>query len=208
MLLATEYVGHRDDPDVAARLADADPLTVVLSGTDRRRSRVRTATVDGRDLGVVCARDLEDGDVLGTEDGALVLVELEGVETLVLDLGTGVLSPADALELGHALGNRHWDLALRGTDALFPVTTSRERVHAVVEEAVPEAVPRRYERVSPALFDGRANHTQTHGEDADHAHSHGDGHSHDDGHGHGDSHSHGDDPARAGTVDPPNGDGA
>lgn len=184
MLVADEYVGHRDDDAVADRLAGTDPVRVVLSDTDRRRSRVRTTTVDGRDLGVVVARDLADGDLLETEEGTLVVVELEGVETLVLDVGSTELSPTAALELGHALGNRHWKLAVRGDEALFPVASSRERTEAVVGDVVPEAVSHRYETVPPTTFDDGPEHglgvDHAHPAGSEHAHTHGAGtHTHD-----------------------------
>ena len=60
MLVAETYVGHRDDASVASALADSDPHRVVLSDTERRRSRVRTETTHGRDLGVVVGRVLAD----------------------------------------------------------------------------------------------------------------------------------------------------
>ena len=193
MLVVREYAGHRDDPAVAERLTGTEPLRVVLSNTERRRSRVRTTTVDGRDLGVVVARDLADGDVLVTEDGTPIVVELEGIEALVLDLGGVELLPAKALELGHALGNRHWDLALRGEEALFPVRTSRERTEAIVADVVPETVPYRFETVPPTTFDDGGTHStgaaHTHG--GEHAHAHGShGHEEADPHAHEEAHSH------------------
>jgi urease accessory protein len=184
MRIAGSYVGHRSEAAVADRLADADPVTVVLSDTDRQRSRVRTETDDGRDLGIVVPHDLGDGDVLEANDGTLVVVELAPIDALVLDLDGSPISPTAALELGHALGNRHWDLALRDGDALFPVPDSRERMDAIVEHELPADVAHRYEAVPPTLFDDGDG-------PADHDHSHGDGHSHGAGHDH--SHSHDDD---------------
>ncbi|WP_284008407.1 urease accessory protein UreE [Haloarcula pelagica] len=188
MRLADSYVGHRADPAVEKRLTApaTDPVTVVLSDTDRRRSRVRTETDDGRDLGVVVPQDLGDGDVLEADDGTLVVVELARIDALVLDLDGSGLTPTAALELGHALGNRHWDLALRDGEALFPVPDSRERMDAVVESELPAAVDHRYEAVPPTLFDDagspadhehggahdHADHDHGH-EDHDHRHSHG-----------------------------------
>ena len=183
MLVADSYVGHRDDDAVAARLADADPVTVVLSDTDRRRSRVRTETNTGEDVGIVVARDLADGDVLETADGDLVVVELAAIDALVLDVAAAGISATAALELGHATGNRHWKLALRDGEALFPVPDSRERMAATVAELLPDGVETRFEAVPPTTFD-----------DADDSHGHGHSHSHGgDGHGHshgGDGHSH------------------
>jgi len=187
MLVADSYLGHRDDAALTERLAGADPLRVVLSDTDRQRSRVRTETTDGRDLGVVAAEDLADGDVLETDDGHLVVVELARIDALVLPIDDAGVSPTAALELGHALGNRHWDLAMREGEALFPVTDSRERMIEFVTDHLPEGVETRFESVPPTTFDDDA-----HG--GDHAHGHGDGHSHghdDGGHSHArDDHSH------------------
>ncbi|WP_226012085.1 urease accessory protein UreE [Halomicrobium salinisoli] len=184
MLVADAYLGHREDPDVAERLADADPARVVLSDVDRRRSRVRTETEDGRDLGVVVGRELADGDVLETESGDLVVVELAAVEALVLDFEDADVSATAALELGHAAGNRHWDLAVRDGEALFPMADSRERMEAAVADSLPDDVAVRTERVPPTTFDDG-------GSPGGHEHSHGDGHSHShDSHSH--DHSHGD----------------
>lgn len=190
MLVADIHLGHRDDPAVAERLDVADPHRVVLSETDRRRSRVRTETVAGHDLGVVVGHVLADGDVLETTDGGLVVVELAAVEALVLDFANADVAPTDAVELGHAVGNRHWGLAVRGDEALFPVTESRERMEATLADVLPDGVERCYEEVSPTTFDDDPDHSHTH----DHSHSH--DHGHDD-HSRG-GHSH--DPAGSGTA--------
>jgi len=184
MLIADSYLGHRDDDDLTDRLAETDPLRVVLSDTDRQRSRVRTETIDGRDLGVVVAEDLADGDVLETDDGELAVVELARIDALVFPIDDADVSPTAALELGHALGNRHWDLALREGEALFPVTDIRERMLEFIADHLPAGVETRFESVRPTTFDD---------DGGDHAHGHGDGHSHghDDGHSHGhDGHTH------------------
>jgi urease accessory protein len=180
MDVADRYLGDRADPTVADRLDDESYLTTVLSDTERRRSRVRTETVDGRELGIVVGRELEDCDVLETESGDLILVELATVEALVLDLSTTDSTTA-ALELGHAIGNRHWKLALRGSEAVIPATESRERMESLVGEWLPDATCR-YEAVPPTLFgdDRGAAHDDDHAHDGDHshAHPHSDSHSH------------------------------
>lgn len=179
MDVADRYLGPHEDPDIADRLDEEEYLTVALSDTERRRSRVRTETVGGRELGIVVGRELEDGDILETESGDLVLVELATVEALVIDLSaTG--SPREALELGHAIGKRHWKLALRGSEAVIPTTESRERMEALVDEWLPDATCR-YEAVPPTLFgDGReaAGHGDEHGHGSDHSHAHSHSHSH------------------------------
>ncbi|ELZ61164.1 MULTISPECIES: urease accessory protein UreE [unclassified Haloferax] len=192
MLLAETYLGHRDDPSLADRLAasaeneaDADGPSVyrvVLSDTERRRSRVRTRTTDGTDLGIVVGRDLSDGDVLETDAGTPVMVELAGTAALVLTLGDDVARTA-ALALGHALGNRHLNLAVRGDEILVAVTDSRDRLEEIIDDHLTDA-SLRYETVSPTTFDdgGAAPHDHAHSHGSDEhtpSHSHdGDGHSH------------------------------
>jgi len=185
MLVADTYLGHHDDDAIAEAVDTSDHATVVLSDTERRRSRVRTETADGRDLGIVVARDLADGDVLEAEDGTPVVVELAAIEALVLDFADSDVSPTAALELGHAVGNRHWNIAVRGEEALFPVTDSKARMEDTVADLLPGDVPTRYEHVPPTTFDdSEVGHT--HGDGTD-MHEEG-GHSHD---GAGHAHDHG-----------------
>ncbi|WP_459192856.1 urease accessory protein UreE [Halosimplex sp. J119] len=188
MLVAEEFVGTLDDDAVAERVDAGDPLIVAVDETERRRSRFRTTADDGTDLGVVVARELRDGDVLSTGD-RLVVVSLEAIEAMAIDFG-GVAAPdraavTTALELGHAVGNRHWDLAVEGERAYLPLADSRERMEATVEPHLPDGATIEYDEVPPTLFDkgDGADHSHSHGEDG-HAHSHGEGdhsHSHDHG---------------------------
>jgi urease accessory protein len=186
MLVAERYLGHRDDAGVAARLSEADPHRVVLSDTDRRRSRVRTETAEGADLGIVVAEELGDGDVLETAAGVLVVVELAAVDALVVDFGDADVPATTALAFGHAAGNRHWDLAVRGEEALFPVPDARERMLSALEGDLPAGVTTRFESVPPTTFDdgGTPAHDHSHSGAHDHGgESH--GHEHDGAHDHG-----------------------
>lgn len=201
MLVAKTRLGHRKDAEIAALLAEADAHRVVLSDTERRRSRVRTETTDGTDIGIVVADDLGNGDVLETDGGDLVVVELDAVNALVLEFDGADVSALEGVELGHALGNRHWDLALRDGNALFPVPDTRERMLEAVADHLPAGVETRFEAVPPTAFDdgGHGGHG-----DHDHEHDHGSGHDHDHGHTHTDevhSHSHGDPPGGVRSVD-------
>lgn len=188
MLVADTYVGHRDDPSVAGLLADADRHRVVLSDTDRRRSRVRTTTTDGRDLGVVVGRTLEDGDVLETDGSEYVVVELASIEALVVDFADADVSATAAVELGHAAGNRHWDLAVSESEALFPATESRERMEATLADVLPAGAAIRYEDVPPGTFDDEHGHGHSENHSHDHSHAQSENHSHD--HAHDYSHDH------------------
>jgi len=215
MLVAETFVGRLDDESVAERVESSDPLRVAVDETERRRSRFRTTAADGTDLGVVVARELRDGDVLSTGD-RLVVVSLEAVEAMVVDF-EGVADPdraavTTALELGHAVGNRHWDLAVADGRAYLPLADTPDRMETTVEPHLPDGATVGYEAVPPTLFDEGGGADHGHGEaghgHGDHSHGHGeDGHSHshdgDADHSHGDgdhSHDHG-----VRTLDPKSG---
>ncbi|MFC7021239.1 MULTISPECIES: hypothetical protein [Haloarcula] len=123
-----------------------------------------------------------------------MIVALTDVEALVLELAGADVSATAALELGHALGNRHWGLAVRDAGALFPVTDSGERMETLGRDLLPEGVSVRYESAPPTTFDD-ATPDHDHGGGTD-GHDHGDG---TDGHHRGHSHPHGDHDVR--TID-------
>ena len=184
MLVAEEFVGNRDDDAVASRVEGADHLTITVDDTERRRSRFRTTAENGRQVGVVVARELRDGDVLDAE-GRFVVVSLKPVDAMILDFG-GVGSPETTLltavlELGHAVGNRHWDLVVEGECAYLPMADSRDRMEATIDPQLPAGATIRYDTVQPTLFDGdgeaASGDAHSHaGVDHDHSHSHHESH--------------------------------
>jgi urease accessory protein len=158
--------------------------TLVVDDDQRRRSRFRTTTDEGREVGVVPDGEdpLRTGDVLGTAAEPIAVVELEPREAAVVDLA-GVDPTTDALlamvERGHALGNRHRELAVRGSEILIPVTDGRQRLTDELRP-LPDGADLRFEAVDPGLFDDAGPPEHSHGEADGHGHSH----SHDDGHDH------------------------
>lgn len=170
MLVAETVLGHRDAPAVAERLAEGDPSRVVLSDTERRRSRVRTETLDCQDLGIVVGSILRDGDVLETTTGHLVVVKLAEVKALVVEVSADDVTPTTALVLGHAVGNRHWDLAVRDDEALIPVADSQGQIETMVRNQLPDGASIRYETVPPSTFDDVGTDHEHHHAGDDHVH--------------------------------------
>jgi len=181
----------------AESLEETDRETVTVGGDQRRRSRFRTTTDSGREVGIVVGRELRAGDVLstGTGDGPCIEVALEPVEAVVVCLADAAADLTAAVALGHAAGNRHWDMAVRGQEVLFPAPESDARTDATLAPHLPEGATVSRERVSPALFDGQvesaghahgSGHSHAHG--GDHSHAHGDDHNHS--HGADTAHSH------------------
>jgi urease accessory protein len=214
MLVADTFLGTIDDPDVQNRLEAAATLAMTLDETERRRSRVRTTADDGTPVGVVVGRELRDGDVLDAH-GTLVVVSLADVPAMVVDFGDVAESNGDAtteilqaLRLGHAVGNRHWDLAVDGSRAYLPLPEDRERMETEIRPHLPSGATITCEAVSPALFDegrGTVDHEHSHSHDHHGRHAHGK-----DAHGVSERHGHHDDglsPIRGrGDADPADGD--
>ena len=201
MLVADGVRGnvHEDDALHAAYHDHEDAGTlerVVVDRTTRRRSRFRTTTESGTDLGVVVgtSEGLAPGDVLAVDsDERLFVVEFEQEEAVVVELPEGegdAETLAAAVAFGHLVGNKHWDLAVDGGEVYVRVGADGPRVAEELEAELLDGATLRRERVDPTLFDASpGGHEHSHGsgghEHAGHEHSHGDA-------GHGHSHEHGD----------------
>jgi urease accessory protein len=173
---------------------------IVVDETQRRRSRFRTRTADGEEVGVVVdgARVLSAGDVLETDDGERFVVELESLEALVVEFGTvegetdneneeadeHEYDPAAMVVAGHAVGNRHWDLVAHEGRVYVPTDGDTAGRRAFLEPYLPSSARITVESVEPSLFDEHEpNGGRGHSHGGDHAHSNGES-DHDHGHGH------------------------
>ncbi|WP_318567625.1 urease accessory protein UreE [Salinigranum marinum] len=163
---------------------DADSAVdggVVVDDTQRRRSRFRTRTTTGEEVGVVVedAPVLAPGDLLRTDDGRHLVVELEPTEALVVELPAGA-TPARMVAGGHAIGNKHWDLVVRDGRVYVPAAGEADHRRAFLESWLPAAAEVRVEPVEPTTFDGshHNDHSHGHGDGSTHSHAHGDGHNH------------------------------
>jgi urease accessory protein len=183
MLVADTYLGSLTDEDIDDRVEAADSLRVMLDDTDRQRSRVRTTTVDGTDLGIIVGRELRNEDVLvarnrESDDGEhLVVVELDGVPAVALsfdDVTREVLPSAVAL--GHAVGNRHRDLAVVDNRVLVRAEQDSDRLESLLAEHLPEGATTARTTVPPSAFDSNTGHTGHTHAPSDHSHTSSDHH--------------------------------
>jgi urease accessory protein len=165
MLVAETVLGRLD-----GAFGDGTPVErVVLSDADRKRSRVRTTTDAGTEIGLLLGDEsLRPGDVVYADETRVVAVAFEDCEVFVADLsavGADASTLATLVELGHAVGNRHHDLAVRDGEVLLPVGEDDGRLRDTVEDHLPEAATVRRESVDPAVFDtatGGPNHGHSH----------------------------------------------
>lgn len=175
MLVVETVLGSvEDDPELAARYEErpADEVeTVVLDDRERRRSRVRTATDAGTELGIVVGsgQRLQPGDVLVDDEDRFVVVAFADREALVVSFDSpgDTAAMAEAVRVGYRVGNRHWDLAVRDDEVLVALGTDADRIVETVTDALPPGTTTRRERVDPALFDDApaVGHDHSHGVD-------------------------------------------
>ena len=197
-------VGNADsDPDLADTIAahrrGGTLETVVLDDIQRKRSRFRTTTDAGTDLGVLVDRpELRPDDVLVLDDDLAVVVAFERREAFVVELPSGT-ETGTAIELGHRVGNQHWDVAIDDGTLCVPREADRSIIEETLGPYLPEGATIRYETVDAELFvDSGPGSGHTHA-DGGAGHDHGGGdHTHRNGeHEHGDhedhtAHMHGD----------------
>lgn len=191
MLAIDTIVGNvDDDPELARRRDDhatAGTLErVEIDSEERFKSRLRTTTDADTDVGIVVDRpELRDGDVLAAGDDRMIVVRFADREAFVIELPDDTTLET-ALELGHRVGNQHWDLSIEGTTAYVPLDADRRIVEDVLDDALPSTATTAVETVDASLFvDGDAPEDHVQGSD-DHAHVHDDDHAHV----HGDDHVH------------------
>lgn len=155
---------------------------VRLDDTQRRRSRFRVTTDGDTELGVVApdSEPLAPGDVL-LEDDIMIVVDLAEVPALAVTLPEG-LRPETAAAVGHAVGNRHWELAVDDGRLYLPAGPDPGVRRETIEALLPAGATVESTTVAATLFDGLTAPHRGAGEDHDHGHV--------DNHGHADDHDH------------------
>ena len=186
------------DPDLAAEIdahEQAGTLeTVVLDDTERKRSRLRVSTDADTDLGVLVDQpELVAGDVLLCNDDRAVIVAFEEREAFVIEFPAAEAAVSTGVELGHRIGNQHWDIAVDGATLYIPVAADRAIIEDVLGPYIPAAATTRYKTVDAERFIDDGDDAGGSDVDHDHAgeHRHGDhDHDHDHAHSHNHEHSH------------------
>ena len=181
-------VGNRhDDPElddaITAHERAGTLERVNIDSSDRKKSRFRTETDAGTDLGILVGeRELRSGDVLFVDEERACIVTFETREAYVIELpDLDRETIGTAIELGHRIGNQHWDLAIEHGAVYVPVEAEKRIVEDVLGEYVPNGSTTRYEVVEAELFlDGEdaAHADHEHSHTGDHEHSHTGGHTH------------------------------
>ncbi|MDG5759591.1 urease accessory protein UreE [Natronococcus sp. A-GB1] len=200
---------HAND-DLAARFEAHEAAgtleRVVLKAENRRRSRFRATTDRGTEVGVVLDRPaVSSGDVLLDDEERMIVVAFEPLEAIAVSLPDATPDALEAaVELGHRVGNQHWDLAVEDGVVYVPLAADRHIVERVVDGVVPGAELEGTTVEADLFVTDRRDGEEGHGGDHEHghddhelSHSHGDrahghSHEHDGDHSHRHDHDHDD----------------
>jgi urease accessory protein len=118
MLLVHNILGRYDDKDFIGRIRDK----VWITASDAGRRRLRTVSGAGEEIGIDFSSPnwLFDGAVIH-DNGTRVLVVARQPE-LVMVIASSTITPEQAFQIGHALGNRHMPAEFHKDEILVPVT--------------------------------------------------------------------------------------
>jgi urease accessory protein len=188
-------LGNLDRGFIAPEGAAPDELR--LSPWDAQKRRLRKRTRAGRDVAVALDRPgaLADGDVLYAGPDAVVVVRVDAGEVVVFRL-SGAPDPtslaANAVRLGHVLGNQHWPVRLRPATAdqlsvgaveiVVPLSLDRRVVDAVIRAHRLEGVSYSFRPAAPGEATGAPAALGPHADDVaygplyEHRHDHQDEH--------------------------------
>ena len=152
-------VGNRyDDPSLEERITEHERNgtleRVVIGADERKKSRLRVETDAGTDLGIVIQRpELRPGDVLFVGETAAAVIEFEEREAYVIELpdpnGEAVSA---AVELGHRIGNQHWEIAIEERSVYVPLEVEKRILEDVLGPYLPAGATTRYESVDGERF--------------------------------------------------------
>lgn len=172
------------DPEIAQVIEthelDGSLERVILDETERWRSRLRVTTEAGTELGVLVDRpELVTGDVLLIEDDLAVVVAFDSLEAFVIEFPAPEAAVSTAVELGHRVGNQHWDISVEGSSVYIPVEADRSIIEDVLGPYIPAEATTRYETVEAERFiendgdrNGSHDHDHDHGPATEHDHDH------------------------------------
>ncbi|MEM8504460.1 MAG: urease accessory protein UreE [Cyanobacteria bacterium P01_D01_bin.1] len=142
--IADCYLGNiKEDETLTAELVQSRQaqqyLEVMIERKDRRKGRIFTQAASGQPIGIVKSRDwqLRDGDMLRTQSDWLVLVRLKKQQLIALQFDKDARnSPVQLVKLGHAIGNHHWPVTLRGEILYVELSDDSDAVESTINKII------------------------------------------------------------------------
>lgn len=168
--VAQTYLGNLiEDAELAKRIEKARNLghclDVRIGQTDSRKGRIHAHTTSGVTVGIVKSRDwsLRDGDVLETEQGKLLLVNLQEQKVIVLRFSESASDCALRLiHLGHVLGNHHWPIIVQEHKLYIELVVDAQVIESTIREFQIPGLQIDYELRSPSKHLDFSQHAHHH----------------------------------------------
>jgi urease accessory protein len=150
--IAKTYLGNiQNNLQLSEQLTSENCLEVHLDYSDRYKGRIHVHTDSGVAIGIIKSRDhpLQTGDLFQTDSEKLVLIRLQEPELLVLDLATikSDISPVQLVNLGHALGNHHYPIAIKNNKIYVQLITNKSALEKLIKNLNIPNLQINYERV-------------------------------------------------------------
>ncbi|HEV7896728.1 MAG TPA: urease accessory protein UreE [Planosporangium sp.] len=140
-MLIESVIGNVDEPDRLGQLQPAKIDNLVLDRWEAQKNRLRKATEGGTEVTLSLDRGsrLRNGDILYWDraGGTAIVARVELGEVMVVELGGLRTDPAEdvlrtAVQVGHALGNQHWPMVVKGARIWVPVAVDRAAMDSVM----------------------------------------------------------------------------
>lgn len=141
--VAEIYLGNisRDNllaQKVAQARASDGLLEVKLTQSDRNKGRIFVQSTSKIAIGIVKSRDvqLNTGDVFQTNQGNLLLVNINHETVMVLHFAEGIISNSaiNLVRLGHILGNQHYPIKIEANKIYVGLNIDRKVLIQMIEE--------------------------------------------------------------------------
>lgn len=135
--VAKIYLGNiNHDPQLAQMIVAHPYEEMTLPSSDRHKGRIYSYTDSGVAVGIIKSRDrsLHSGDLFETDNGHILLINLQEVELLVLDFSTvdPDLAQAKLVQLGHVLGNHHYPMTIQDQKVFVQLVTDKIIVEKLI----------------------------------------------------------------------------
>ncbi len=130
-LIAKKYLGNiTQDAELLEKVNRAKSsnkyLEVELQKSDRVKGRILTKSVSGIAIGIIKSRELllESGDILETDNGDLIGINLQEETFMVLSFTDSNNEPLALVQLGHLLGNSHYPITIQDNKVYVKLVTN------------------------------------------------------------------------------------
>ena len=140
-LIAKKYLGNiNQNPELLEKVNRAKQsnkyLEVELQKSDCVKGRILTKSLSGVAIGIIKSRELllKSGDILETDNGELLLINLQEETFMVLSFTDSSNDPLALVQLGHLLGNSHYPITIKDNKIYVRLVTNPKVIEQNIQQ--------------------------------------------------------------------------